>query len=131
MRACTRVALASIAVCASFSLWGCAAIEELKETLFRWVDSQKFPSGPDVSAGELPEATPVAPGQDSCDSTGENVEGAEQAASTTEACSAQSATAGRCASSKETADPQFHRRGEARRDRGAIRAVSKCAEVAA
>jgi len=61
MRACARVALASIAVSASFSLSGCAAIEELKETFLRWVESQKLPSGRGVSADELPEATPVAP----------------------------------------------------------------------
>ena len=59
MCACARVALASIAVSASFSLSGCAAIEELKETFLRWVESQKLPSGRSVSAGELPEATPV------------------------------------------------------------------------
>ena len=50
MRACARVALASI-----------AAIEELKETFLRWVESQKLPSGRGVSADELPEATPVVP----------------------------------------------------------------------
>jgi hypothetical protein len=61
MRACARVALASIAVCASFSFWGCAAIEELKETFLRWVESQKLSSGPSVSADQLPEATPVVP----------------------------------------------------------------------
>jgi hypothetical protein len=59
MRACPRVALASIAVCASFSLSGCAAIEELKETFLRWVESQKLPRERSISAGELPEATPV------------------------------------------------------------------------
>ncbi len=53
MRACARVALASIAVSASFSLSGCAAIEELKE--------EKLPSGRGVSVGELPEATPAVP----------------------------------------------------------------------
>src|SRR5262249_19030208 len=61
MRACARVALASIAVSASFSLSGCAAIEELKETFLRWVESQKLPSGRGVSADELQEATPVVP----------------------------------------------------------------------
>ena len=61
MRACARVALASIAVSASFSLSGCAAIEELKETFLRWVQSEKLPSGRSVSADELPEATPVVP----------------------------------------------------------------------
>ena len=44
---------------ASISLSGCAAIEELKETFLRWVESQKLPSG--VSGDELPEATPVVP----------------------------------------------------------------------
>ena len=61
MRACARVALASIAVSASFSLSGCAAIEELKETFLRWVESQKLPSDRGVSGDELPEATPVVP----------------------------------------------------------------------
>ena len=61
MRACARVALASIAVSASFILSGCAAIEELKETFLRWVESEKLPSGRGVSADELPEATPVVP----------------------------------------------------------------------
>ena len=61
MRACARVALASIAVSASFSLSGCAAIEELKETFLRWVESEKLPSGPGVSADEMPEATVVPP----------------------------------------------------------------------
>jgi hypothetical protein len=61
MRACARVALASIAVSASFSLSGCAAIEELKETFLRWVESQKLPSEGGVSANDLSEATPVVP----------------------------------------------------------------------
>jgi hypothetical protein len=61
MRPCARVALASIAVSASFSLSGCAAIEELKETFLRWVESEKLPSGRGMSADELPEATPVIP----------------------------------------------------------------------
>jgi hypothetical protein len=60
MRACARVALASIAVSASFSLSGCAAIEELKETFLRWVESQKLPSEGGVSA-EQSQATPVVP----------------------------------------------------------------------
>jgi hypothetical protein len=60
MRACARVALVSIAVSASFSLSGCAAIEGLKETFLRWVESEKLPSGRGVSADELPDATPVS-----------------------------------------------------------------------
>ena len=61
MRACARVALASIAVSASISLSGCAAIEELKETFLRWVESEKLPSGRGVAADELPEPTRVVP----------------------------------------------------------------------
>ena len=61
MRACARVALASIALSASFILSECAAIEQLKETFLRWVESEKLPSGRGVSADELPEATPVVP----------------------------------------------------------------------
>src|SRR5262249_43669938 len=61
MRACARVALASIAVSASISLSGCAAIEELKETFLRSVESQKLPSDRGVSGDEFQEATPVLP----------------------------------------------------------------------
>jgi len=46
---------------ASFSLSGCAAIEELKETFLRWVESEKLPERSGVFADELPEATPVVP----------------------------------------------------------------------
>jgi hypothetical protein len=42
MRACARVALASIAVSASFSLSGCAAVEELKETFLPSRDYSGF-----------------------------------------------------------------------------------------
>src|SRR5262249_61680115 len=70
-------------------------------------------------------------GSDSGGPTGENAEGAKQAAPRAEECSAQTATADRCASPKETADPRFHRGGEAGRHRGAIPAVSAYAEVAA
>jgi hypothetical protein len=40
---------------------GAPAIEELKETFLRWVESQNRPSGRGVSADELPEASPVVP----------------------------------------------------------------------
>jgi hypothetical protein len=56
-----RVALVSMAVPASFGLAGCAAIDELKETFLRWVESQKLPSGGGVITDELPDATPVIP----------------------------------------------------------------------
>jgi hypothetical protein len=106
MRAYARVALVSMAVPASFGLAGCAAIEELREAFLRWVESEKLPS----VANELPEASPVVPPETTA-------EGAEQAAPT---ASPQTATADRCASSKETTDPRFHRGGEAGRHPGAI-----------
>jgi hypothetical protein len=56
MRACTWVALASIAVSASISLSGCAAIEELKETFLRWVEAQKLPSEGSVPTDQSAEA---------------------------------------------------------------------------
>jgi len=51
MRACARVALASIAVSASISLSGCAAIEELKDARHAAVARELL--------DELPEATPT------------------------------------------------------------------------
>jgi hypothetical protein len=61
MRACARVALVLIALSASFGLAGCAAIDELKETFLRWVESEKLPSGRGLSADDLPDAAPVSP----------------------------------------------------------------------
>jgi len=59
MRAYARVTLLSVAVPASFGLAGCAAIDELKETFLRWVESEKLQSGRSVFPDELPEATPL------------------------------------------------------------------------
>jgi hypothetical protein len=61
MRARTRVALVSMTVSASFGLAGCAAIDELKDTILRWVESEKLPDGRGVFPDDLPTATPVIP----------------------------------------------------------------------
>ena len=42
MRACARVALASMALSASFVLAGCGAIGDLKDAISRWFDTEKF-----------------------------------------------------------------------------------------
>src|SRR5262249_10453763 len=51
MRARARIALVLMALSASFSLAGCAAIDELKEAFLRWVESEKLPSGPGYTGG--------------------------------------------------------------------------------
>src|SRR3954470_17300994 len=61
MRARARVALVSMTVSASFGLAGCAAIDELRDTILRWVESEKLPSGRGMFADDLPDATPVVP----------------------------------------------------------------------
>src|SRR5262245_31904176 len=62
MRARARIALVLIALCGSFGLAGCAAIEELKEAFLRWVESEKLPpAGRGPFADDLPDATPVIP----------------------------------------------------------------------
>src|SRR5262249_18270302 len=43
----------------TFGLTGCAAIEELKETFLRWVESEKPPSGRGVAANYLQDAPRV------------------------------------------------------------------------
>jgi hypothetical protein len=60
MRACARVALVVMALSASFGLAGCAAIDELREAFLHWVESEKLPSERGLSAGDVPDATPVA-----------------------------------------------------------------------
>lgn len=44
MRACARVALVLMALSTIFGLAGCAAIDELRDTILRWVQSEKLPS---------------------------------------------------------------------------------------
>jgi hypothetical protein len=61
MRACAPVALVLLAASASFGLTGCAAIDELRETFLRWIESEKLPSGPELFAE--PETTPVIPSE--------------------------------------------------------------------
>jgi hypothetical protein len=58
MRVCARVALISASVSACFGLAGCAAIDELRDAILRWVESEKLPSERGVFA---PDATPVVP----------------------------------------------------------------------
>ena len=62
MRASARIALVLMALCASFGLAGCAAIEDLKEAFLRWVESEKLPpAGRGPFADDLPDGTPVTP----------------------------------------------------------------------
>jgi len=56
MRVCAQVALISASVSACFGLAGCAAIDELRDTFLRWVESEKLPSERGVFA---PDATPA------------------------------------------------------------------------
>src|SRR6478736_647861 len=58
MRVCAQVALISASVSACFGLAGCAAIDELRDTFLRWVESEKLPSERGVF---VPDATPVVP----------------------------------------------------------------------
>ena len=60
MRACVRVALISVSVPASFGLAGCAAIDG-SDTILRWVESERLPSGRGTFADDMPDATPVVP----------------------------------------------------------------------
>jgi hypothetical protein len=124
MRACARVALASIAVSASFSLSGCTAIEELKETFLRWVESQKLPSERGVSAHELPDATPVVPPEKTPKEPSKRPPQPKDAARKLQRQTVMLPP-------KKPPIPRFHRGGEAGRHRGAIRAVSAHAEMAA
>ena len=56
MRACARVALVSMVVCASLDLAGCASIDELKDTVSRWFASDNLGG----REGALPDGVPDA-----------------------------------------------------------------------
>ena len=111
MRACARVALVLMALAATFGLAGCAAIDELRDTILRWVES-----------GEAPERTWRVcrrfARRDPCGSTGKTCEeGGKQDVKEAGQISAQTATAAeRCASSKETTDLRIPRDDEAGRN---------------
>lgn len=55
MRACARLALVAMVVSAGLGLAGCAAIEELKESISRWLDSGPFSDG---RGGAFPDDVP-------------------------------------------------------------------------
>jgi hypothetical protein len=61
MCACARVALVLTAVSASFGLAACSSIDDLKDTISRWFDIGKSPSGRGVFSDDLPDATPKNP----------------------------------------------------------------------
>ena len=111
MRACVRVALISVSVPASFGLAGCAAIDELRDTILRWVES-----------GQVAERTRHVcrryAGRDPCGPTRKTCEkGSKQDSKETGQIGARPPTAAeRCASPKETTDPRFPREGTAGRN---------------
>ena len=57
--ACARIALVSMTVSASFGLAGCAAINDLKVSIFQWFDTVNFTGEGEVLPGKAPEAAPV------------------------------------------------------------------------
>jgi hypothetical protein len=58
-----RVALVSLTLSASFGLAGCAAIDDLKASIFKWFDTVKFPGGGEALARNAPEARVVPPAE--------------------------------------------------------------------
>src|SRR5262245_30248443 len=117
MRVSGRVALVLMVLSASFGLAGCAAIEEIRQTFLRWVESERLPSGPGVVADELPEAAPVVPPENR---RGSPPIGGHSRRTQRANCKGH----GPSRFPQRNRRPRFHRSGEARRHRGAIRAVA-------
>jgi hypothetical protein len=59
--ACARVALVSLALSASFGLAGCAAIDDLKVSIFNLFNTVNFTGQGEVLPGNAPEATRLIP----------------------------------------------------------------------
>jgi hypothetical protein len=59
MRTRARVALVSIALSASFGIGGCAAIDDLKAGISRWLDTANLPDEGAGSPGAAPQSPPV------------------------------------------------------------------------
>jgi hypothetical protein len=98
------------ATCRAPSVGGalCAAIEELKETFLRWIESEKLPSGRGVSADELPEAAPVVPPEKTLKEPSKRHPRPKNAARKLQRQTV-------VLPPKKTADPRFHGGGEAGR----------------
>jgi hypothetical protein len=61
--ACARVALVSLTLSASFGLAGCAAIDDLKASIFEWFDTVNFTGGGEALARNAPEARVIPPAE--------------------------------------------------------------------
>ena len=59
--ASVRRALIAVAVPASFALTGCAAIDDLKDAISRWLDTASFQGGREALPEEWPNAIPILP----------------------------------------------------------------------
>ena len=57
--ASVRRALIAVAVPASFALTGCAAIDDLKDAISRWLDTASFQGGREALPEEWPNAIPI------------------------------------------------------------------------
>jgi hypothetical protein len=114
------------ATCRAPSVGGalCAAIEELKETFLRWIESEKLPRGRGVSADELPEAAPVVPPEKTLKEPSKRYPRPMEAARKLQRQTV-------VLPPKKSPIPDSTEALEAGRHRGAIRAVSAYAEVAA
>jgi hypothetical protein len=55
MRACARIALPSVLVFAGLALGGCAAVDELKDTMSGWFTAGKPSVGQDALPGDVPD----------------------------------------------------------------------------
>jgi hypothetical protein len=58
---CARVALVSLTLYASFGLAGCAAIDDLKASVFEWFDTVNFTEEGEELLGYAPEARLIPP----------------------------------------------------------------------
>ena len=59
MGGCARVALVSLTLSAGFGLAGCAAIDDLKVSIFQWLDPVNFTGEGEELLGYAPETRPA------------------------------------------------------------------------
>ena len=63
MGGCARVVLVSLTLSAGFGLTGCAAIDDLKDSIFQWLDPVNFTGEGEELLGYAPETRLIPPAE--------------------------------------------------------------------
>ena len=117
MGGCARVALVSLTLSAGFGLAGCAAIDDLKVSIFQWLDPVNFTGEGEELLGYAPETRLIPPAEipkQAAKAPRKRIKPTTRKLQRPQTVD----------SSKETTDIRFPRDGNAGRNRGTVRVAA-------